>query len=115
MAADFITLASVILLFVITCFVSKIYFAVLNMQPPKEDEEAGVDVQPRVDRTAVIGMHIMRPYHTGVTDIMRLRVMEQRAHPGRAAMDMQLRAVPEQRPNVHQRIGNRPRPQEHDG
>ena len=114
MAADLITLASVILLFVVMCFVFKIYFAVLNMQPPREDEEAWVDVQPRVDRTAVIGMHIMRPYHRGVTDIMQLRAMEQRAHPGRAAMDMQLRAM-EQRINVHQRIGNRPRPQEHDG
>ena len=114
MAADLITLASVIQLFVVMCFVFKIYCAVLNMQPPREDEEAGVDVHHRVDRTVVIGMHIMRPYHRGDTDIMQLRAMEQREHPGRTAMDMQLRAV-EQRTNVHQRIGNRPRPQEHDG
>lgn len=106
-AAALISLVSPIILFIIMCFVIKNHFALIRMRSPRVDQDAAMYIHgPEcMDPTAAIGMHI-RPHQRGVMDI-------QSRTPYRVAMDMQSRAV-EQRTNVHQRIVNRPRPQEHD-
>ena len=83
MTADLVSVASLIVMFVMMCSVIKMYLAVMNMQP-RDDHSAVMGMQPRA-----------------VTNAEQNGYRTTRNYRGRKRQ-------------TAQRVGNRPRPQEHD-